>query len=284
MKDNAILLISCPDQRGIVAAVTAFIREHSGNIEDLEQHVDAEAGAFFMRLEWSMEGFRIPREEIGSRFEPVARSFQMKWDLHFSSRQQRVAIFVTREPHCLFDLLARAESGEWNGQIPLIISNRTDLQSAAERFGIPFYVFPITTENKQEQERAELALLEEFRIDLVVLARYMQIVTSRLIEPYRNRIINIHHSFLPAFAGARPYHAAYERGVKIIGATSHYVTETLDEGPIIEQDVVRVSHRESAEKLIRHGKDVEKIVLARAVAAHLEHRILVYGHRTVVFR
>jgi formyltetrahydrofolate deformylase len=284
MKNTAILLISCPDRCGIVAAVTTFLHENDGNIIDLEQHVDSEVGVFFMRAEWDLDGFRIPLEDFPRAFQAVEDAFKMKWQLHTSQRRQRIVLFVTREFHCLYDLLTRAESGEWNAEIPLIVSNREDLRSAAVRFGIPYHVFPITPDNKFQQEEAEMELLERHRIDLIVLARYMQIVSGRFIDRFPQRIINIHPSFLPAFAGARPYHAAYERGVKIIGATSHYVTENLDEGPIIEQDIIRVSHRESAEELVRRGKDVEKIVLARAVTAHLEHRVLVFNSRTVVFR
>ena len=280
---SAILLMSCPDRRGLVAAVTAFIREHDGNILDLEQYVDAAAGAFFMRIEWSLAGFRLPAEAIDAAFAQVAGPLGMTWTLHLSGQRPRVALFVTREAHCLFDLLGRAESREWAADIACVVSNREDLRPAAEKFGVPFHCFPITAETKAEQERRELDLLARERIDLVVLARYMQVISPAFIAAYRNRIINIHHSFLPAFAGAKPYHAAYERGVKIIGATSHYVTEDLDEGPIIEQDIVRVSHRETVDELIRRGKDVEKIVLARAVAAHLERRVLVYRNRTVVF-
>lgn len=280
---SATLLISCPDRRGIVAAVTQFIRANEGNIVDLEQHVDAAANAFFMRLEWSLEGFLIPRDAIDQAFAVVGRDFGMAWSLCFSDHRPRMAVFVTRESHCLYDILGRVESREWDVDIPLIVSNREDLRPAAERFGIPFHVFPISGANKAEQERQELDLLAAERIDLVVLARYMQVLSPAFIAAYRHRVINIHHSFLPAFAGAKPYHAAYERGVKIIGATSHYVTEELDEGPIIEQDIVRVSHREQVEELIRRGKDVEKIVLARAITAHLEHRVLAYRNRTVVF-
>lgn len=280
---SAILLISCPDRRGIVAAVTHFIRENDGNIVDLEQHVDAAANAFFMRVEWSLDGFRVPRAQINDAFAAVGRGFEMNWTLHFTDHRPRMAVFVTRESHCLFDILSRVEAREWDVDVPLIISNRDDLRPAADRFGIPFHVFPVTAANKDEQEAAELNLLAEHRVDFVVLARYMQVLSGNFITAYRNRIINIHHSFLPAFAGAKPYHAAYDRGVKIIGATSHYVTEDLDEGPIIEQDTIRVTHREQVEDLIRRGKDVEKIVLARAITAHLEHRVLAWRNRTVVF-
>ncbi len=278
-----VLLVSCPDRQGIVAAVTDFIARLHGNIVDLEQHVAREDQRFFMRLEFELEGGTVPIEEFPRAFQPVAERFEMEWDLRDPSRRQRMAIAVTREPHCLYDILARCRSGEWNVEVPLVFANREDLRHVAEQFGVPFYVFPITPETREAQERCELELLERERVDFVVLARYMQILSPQFIRRYPNRIINIHHSFLPAFAGPRPYHAAFERGVKIIGATSHYVTEVLDDGPIIEQDVVRVSHRDSVEDMIRKGRDNEKVVLARAIRAHIEHRIIVYRNRTVVF-
>jgi formyltetrahydrofolate deformylase len=280
---TATLLISCPDQAGIVAAISGFIFENSGNIVHLEQHVDAEANGFFMRLEWELGGFKIERGKIETAFEPLAERFGMNWTLHFSDVLPRVAIFVTKESHCLYDLLSRHESGELRMEIPLIISNRTDLKSAADRFGIPFHHFPITKDNKAAQESREIELLREHDVDTVVLARYMQILSGQMVKAFPNRIINIHHSFLPAFPGARPYHSAHQRGVKIIGATSHYVTEDLDEGPIISQDVIRVSHRDSVENFIRQGKDLEKVVLARAVWLHTSRRILAFENRTVVF-
>lgn len=280
---SAVLLISCPDRQGIVAAVTAFIAEHHGNILDLEQHVDEEHAAFFMRVEWDLATFDVPGEDFARRFEPVAERFRMTWTLRRRERRARMAIFVTKEAHCLYDLLARQRSGEWQADVALIVSNHETLRAQVEPFGVPFHVFPITRETKAEQEASEIALLEQERVDTVVLARYMQIVGAAFVARFPHRIINIHHSFLPAFAGARPYHAAHERGVKIIGATSHYVTEQLDQGPIIEQDVVRVSHKDSVEDMVRKGRDIEKLVLARAVTAHLEHRVLVYGNRTVVF-
>jgi formyltetrahydrofolate deformylase len=283
MKNAAVLLIYCPDRKGIVAAVTQFIFAHGGNIIDLEQHVDAETNVFFMRVEIDAAGLAFPLRDFPARFGRIARSFGMGWELHRADRAMRVAIFVTRESHCLYDLLARHEAGEWNIEIPLIVSNRPDLKAVAARFSIPFRVLPISPETKSAQEKKALALLRAARVDAVVLARYMQILTADFVRHYPNRIINIHHSFLPSFMGAKPYHAAYERGVKIIGATSHYVTADLDTGPIIEQDVVRVSHRDTVEEFIRKGKDVEKVVLARAVAAHVEHRVLVYRNRTVVF-
>jgi len=280
----AVLLISCPDQPGIVAAVTAFIAQHGGNIIDLEQHSDEESRAFFMRLEWDRRAFDLALDDIPTAFAPVAARFGMTWEVRRRDLRPRIALFVTREPHCLIELLARQQGGEWNADIPLVISNRDELRGVTERFGVPFHHLPVDPANKPAQEAKALALLAEHRIDLVVLARYMQVVTGGFIRHYSNRMINIHHSFLPAFPGARPYHQAYARGVKVIGATSHYVTEELDAGPIIAQDIARVSHRDSVEDLIRKGRDVEKLVLARAVAAHLEHRVLVYGNRTIVFQ
>ncbi|NNE92513.1 MAG: formyltetrahydrofolate deformylase [Verrucomicrobiales bacterium] len=282
-KPTAILLMSCPDQAGIVAAISAFISENEGNIIHLDQHVDAEENAFFMRLEWEVEGFKITRSEIARAFEPLASGFGMSWDLYFSDIKPRIALFVTKENHCLYDLLSRHESGELPMEVPLIVSNRMDLKPAADRFGIPFYHFPITKDTKAAQEAEEIALLREHRVDTVVLARYMQILSSQMIEAFPNQIINIHHSFLPAFPGAKPYHSAHERGVKIIGATSHYVTEELDEGPIIAQDVAHVSHRDSVRDFIRKGKDLEQVVLSRAVWMHLRRRVLPYENRTVVF-
>lgn len=281
---SAILLISCPDRRGIVAAVTKFIRENDGNVIDLEQHVDPQADAFFMRLEWSLEGFRVPRQGINEAFGVTGREFGMTWSLHFSDERTRMAVFVTREAHCLFDILGRVEAREWDVDIPLIVSNREDLRPAADRFGIPFHHIPLGADNKAGQERAALNLLAEHRVNLVVLARYMQILGGEFIAAYRNRIINIHHSFLPAFAGADPYGRAFDRGVKIIGATAHYATEDLDEGPIIEQDVERVDHSMDVATLTAIGRDVESVVLARAVKWHAEHRILLDGAKTVVFR
>ena len=280
---TAILLMSCPDQAGIVAAISRFIFENAGNIVHLEQHVDDEADAFFMRLEWEIEGFRIERDAIAEAFGPLAGQFGMNWSLSFSDVRPRVALFVTKENHCLYDLLSRHESGELAMDVPLIVSNRTDLEPVAERFGIPFHHFPITRETKAEQELAEIELLREHRVNAIVLARYMQILSQQMVDAFPNRIINIHHSFLPAFPGARPYHSAHLRGVKVIGATSHYVTEDLDEGPIIAQDVTRVSHRDSVRDFIRKGKDLETIVLARAVWLHVNRRTLPFENRTIVF-
>ncbi len=280
----AVLLISCPDRPGIVAAVTAFVAQHGGNILDLEQHSDEESRSFFMRLEWDRRAFDLALDDIPAAFAPVASRFDMTWEVRRRDFRPRIALFVTREPHCLVELLARHQAGEWSAEIPIVISNRDELRGIADRFGVPYRHLPVEPAGKPAQEAAALALLAEHRINLVVLARYMQVVSGAFIRQYPNRIINIHHSFLPAFPGARPYHQAFARGVKVIGATSHYVTEELDAGPIIAQDVVRVSHRDAVEDLVRKGRDVEKLVLARAVAAHLEHRVLVCGNRTIVFQ
>ena len=280
---TAILLISCPDQTGIVAAVSGFITENRGNIVHLDQHVDSADAAFFMRVEWEVDSFAIGREQIEERIRPLADQFGMNWSLHFSDVRSRVALFVTKENHCLYDLLSRHESGELSMDVPLIISNRTDLKEVADRFGIEFHHVPIKSDTQAAQEAHELELLRSHDIDTVVLARYMQILSDTFVDALPNRIINIHHSFLPAFPGARPYHSAHDRGVKIIGATSHYVTAELDEGPIIAQDVTEVSHRESVADFIRKGRDLEKNVLAEAVWHHINRRILVYNNRTVVF-
>lgn len=281
--NSLVLLASCPDRPGIVATVTSFIANHGGNIVDLEQHVAIEERMFFMRVEIDRTNFQLGLDEFNAEFPPVARRFEMSWDIRDASLRQRMAIAVTREPHCLYDILARWQSGEWTVDIPLIFSNRDDLRPIAAQFEIPMYVFPKTPETRIAQEQREIELLNAHQVDFIVLARYMQILSPAFVALYPNRILNIHHSFLPAFAGARPYHAAYERGVKIVGATSHYVTEDLDRGPIIEQDVIRISHKDSVEDMIRKGRDNEKVVLARAIRAHLEHRILVYRNRTVVF-
>jgi len=280
---TAVLLLSCQDQKGLVAATSEFIYRNDGNIVHADQHVDVEAGLFLQRVEWELGGFRIPRAELADTFRPIAEKFGMQWELHFSDYAPRMAIFVSKLEHCLSDLLLRQRMGEFAAEIRLVVSNHPDLQQIVETFGPQYHFYPITKETKAAQEKKEIELLEEQRIDLVVLARYMQIVSGEFVRRFRNRVINIHHSFLPAFPGGRPYHQAYERGVKIIGATSHYATEELDQGPIIEQDVVRVSHRDSVADLIRKGKDLEKVVLARAVSLHLGHRILVYGNKTVVF-
>jgi formyltetrahydrofolate deformylase len=281
---TAILLISCPDQPGIVHTTTGFVLQHGGNIVHLDQHVDTEANTLFMRLEWTLDDSTLSRSELLKALQPIFERFKMRASLEFSDTVPRVAIFISKESHCLYDLLSRYESGELRMEIPLIVSNHDTLKPVADRFGIPFHHFPITPKTKTAQEQAELDLLRSKNIDAVVLARYMQILSDTFVDAFPSRIINIHHSFLPAFPGARPYHSAHARGVKIIGATSHYVTAELDEGPIIAQDVIRVSHRDSAQDLVRRGKDLEKIVLARAVWAHAQRRILVYGNKTIVFR
>ncbi len=281
---TATLLIHCPDRPGLVYDVTGFISSHHGNIIDLQQHIDSDENTFFMRLEWSLEKFTLESEEIADRLMPLTRRHEMQWRLMFSHRRKRVALFVTKENHCLYDLLARYEAGELPIDIPLIVANHTTLQPAAERFGIPFFHFPITKENKAEQEAAQIALLKEHRIDTVVLARYMQIISPAMIAEFPNQILNIHHSFLPAFVGAKPYHQAHERGVKLIGATSHYVTADLDQGPIIHQDVMRVSHEDTVPDLVRLGRDLEKTVLAKALWWHVRDRVLVYRNKTVVFQ
>lgn len=284
MTTTARLLLHCPDKQGILAEVTNFITINQGNIIYLDQYVDHAECAFFMRIEWDLENFLILKEKIHDYFQTLyAQKYAMEFQLHFSDIKPKMAIFVSKMSHCLFDILARYTAGELHVDIPLIISNHPDLKPVAERFGIPFYVFPITKENKMEQEKAELQLLEEYNVNFIVLARYMQVISDRMIKAYPQRIINIHHSFLPAFIGARPYHAAFERGVKIIGATSHYVTNELDAGPIIEQDVVRITHKDTLEDLINKGKDLEKIVLSRAVQKHIEQKILAYHNKTVIF-
>ncbi len=280
---TATLLITCHDQKGLVAAVSDYLYRNNGNIIHADQHTDLEEGVFVQRVEWDLDGFSIPREEIAPAFERIADRFQMRWSLRFSDYTSRVAVFVSKLPHCLYDILARWRMGEYCAEIPLVISNHEELGPVARNFDVPFHYFPITEETKAAQEEKIRALLLDNRIDLVVLARYMQVLSEGFVARYPARIINIHHSFLPAFAGARPYHHAHERGVKLIGATAHYVTPELDQGPIIEQDVVGVSHRDAVEDLVRKGRDLEKLVLARAVDLHLRNRVVVYGNKTVVF-
>jgi formyltetrahydrofolate deformylase len=280
-RPTATLLVSCPDQRGLVAKIANFIYANGGNIIHADHHTDLTAGLFLTRIEWQLEGFNLPRELVALAFQAIAQPLRATWSLHFSDTIRRIAVWVSRQDHCLFDLIWRQRAGEFAAEIPLIISNHPQLEAIAQQFGIDYYHLPITRENKVEQEAVQLELLHQYRIDLVVLAKYMQILSPEFVAQFP-QIINIHHSFLPAFAGANPYGRAYERGVKIIGATAHYVTEDLDEGPIIEQDVVRVSHRDEVPDLIRKGKDLERIVLARAVRLHLQNRVLVYGNRTVV--
>ena len=284
MMKTAKLLLHCPDKPGILAEVTDFITVNKGNIIYLDQYVDHVENIFFMRIEWELKNFLIPQEKIEDYFATLyAQKYEMFFRLYFSDTKPRMAIFVSKMSHCLFDLLARYTAGEWNVEIPLIISNHPDLQHVAERFGIPFHLFPITKETKEEQEKKEMELLAKHKVNFIVLARYMQVISERMIDAYPNRIINIHHSFLPAFVGAKPYHAAFERGVKIIGATSHYVTTELDAGPIIEQDVVRITHKDTVEDLVNKGKDLEKIVLSRAVQKHIERKVLAYKNKTVIF-
>ena len=281
---NAILLMHCPDQPGILAVVTDFINVNGGNILYLDQYVDKANKVFFMRIEWDLERFIIPQDKIEDYFETLyGHKYDMTFKLYFSDQKPRMAIFVSKMSHCLYDLLARYTAGEWNVEIPLIVSNHPDMEVAARRFNIEFAYFPITKENKAEQEQKELQLLKEKGITFIVLARYMQIISEKFINEYPNKIINIHHSFLPAFIGAKPYHAAFERGVKLIGATSHYVTCDLDAGPIIEQDIARITHKDTIDNLVRKGRDLEKIVLSRAVEKHIERKILVYKNKTIVF-
>jgi len=285
-KPTAILLLHCPDQQGIISEVTKFITDNKGNIVYLDQYVDRQDGVFFMRIEWELEGFLIPRDKIEEYITTLyVQRYEMDFSLYFNDVRPRMAIFVSKMSHCLYDLLARYKAGEWDVDIPCIISNHEDLRYVAEQFNIPYYVWSINKDhsNKDEIEAAEMRLLKEKKVTFIVLARYMQIVTENMINAYPHHIINIHHSFLPAFIGAKPYHQAYERGVKIIGATSHYVTTELDAGPIIEQDVVRISHKDTPESLVLKGRDLEKIVLSRAVTKHIERKILTYRNKTIIF-
>jgi len=280
---HAILLISSPDERGITASVTDFIFKNNGNIVHADQHIDEQNNTFFMRIEWSLDGFNIEKDAVTAEFKPIADRFQMKWELSFTDQRPRIAIFVSRHLHCLQDLLYRHRSGQLACEIPLIISNHSDAKSIAGDFGIKFLKFPITKDNKAGQEEKEIEAINKANIDLIVLARYHQILSANFISSFPNRIINIHHSFLPAFAGKNPYLQAYEKGVKIIGATSHYVTEQLDEGPIIEQSTVRISHRDSLSDLVRKGEDLERAVLNRALRLVLLKKILSYDNKTIVF-
>lgn len=281
--NHAILLISSPDQKGITAAVTGFVAQNNGNILHADQHIDEQSATFFMRLEWALDGFRLADDQIRTAFAPIAEKFNMTWELSFSKTQSRVAVFVSKHLHCLQDLLIRHKVGQLNCRIELIVSNHPDGGKLAHEFGVTFAEFPVLKENKAEQESRQLELLSKHGIDLVVLARYHQILTGHFIQRYSKRIINVHHSFLPAFVGGNPYQQAYQKGVKIIGATSHYVIEELDAGPIIEQDTVRITHRNELKDLVLKGEDLEKAVLNRAVRWHLERKILCYGNKTVVF-
>jgi formyltetrahydrofolate deformylase len=280
---NAILRVRCQDRTGIIAALSDFVFRHGGNILDLDQHSEPETGCFFMRLVWSLEDFGLDADGIRLGLEVFARSLGLHWELDFDDRRDRVAIFCSKMPHCLYDLLLRQRLGELAGDLVLVISNHPDHGAAAEYFGLPFELVPVDPNDRRNAETRQQELLERHRVDLVVLARYMQVLSSSFVNRWAGRVINIHHSFLPAFAGARPYHQAKERGVKLIGATAHYTTADLDEGPIIEQDVARVSHRDSVADMIRKGRDLEQQVLARAVRLHLERRLLVEGNRTIVF-
>mgnify|MGYP002630868745 FL=1 len=278
------LLINCNDRKGIIASITSYIQQQNGNIVYIDQHVDREEELFFMRLEceFSKEIFTI--EDFRKDFsETIAQNFEMNWHLYNSDLKPKMALFVSKYEHCLYDILSRYSSGELEVEIPLIISNHPDLEHIAKSFNLPYYCIKVTKDNKVEAEDLQLKLLKEYQIDFIVLARYMQIISSRLIEEYPNHIINIHHSFLPAFPGAKPYHSAFKRGVKIIGATSHYVTEDLDEGPIIEQDITRVTHTNTIKDFILKGKDLEKIVLSRAIKLHTKRKVMVYKNKTVVF-
>ncbi len=286
MKPTAILLLHCPDKPGIITEITKFITDNNGNIVYLDQYVDRQDGVFFMRIEWEMDEFIIPREKLKDYINTLyAAKHNITFNLYFNDEKPRMAIFVSKMSHCLYDLLARYKAGEWDVDIPCIISNHEDLRYVAEQFNIPYYVWSIKKDhsNKAEVEKAEMELLKKERVTFIVLARYMQIISEDMIKAYPNHIINIHHSFLPAFIGAKPYHQAWERGVKIIGATSHYVTTELDAGPIIEQDVVRITHKDAPESLVLKGRDLEKIVLSRAVTKHIERKILTYHNKTIIF-
>ena len=283
MPDSAILLIHCPDRKGIVAGISSFLYDRGANILHADQHQDNDLGLFFMRVEWDLADFALDDAGFRQDFQPLADSFQMEWRLAYSTARPATAIFVSQHQHCLLDLLYRYAIGELRCHISLVVGNHITARELAGFYGIPFHYVPVDAANKAQAEEAQLALLEEHGIELIVLARYMQVLSPAFVARYRQRIINVHHSFLPAFMGAKPYHAAFARGVKLIGATSHYVTEVLDDGPIIEQDVVRISHRDEVADLVEKGRDLERIVLSRAVRWHLEHRVLSYGNKTVVF-
>lgn len=282
--NKAILLIQCSDQKGIVAAVSRFLYFYNGNILEVDQHVDEEMGLFFMRAAWELDSFSLTKDEIASRFEAeVGLKFGMEFKLYFNFPRPRMAIFVSKLSHCLFDILGRHHAGQLEVDIPLVISNHSELGAIVESFGIPFYHIPITASNKAVAEVQQLELLKAQRVDFIVLARYMQIVSAEFIRNFPNRIINIHHSFLPAFVGAKPYHAAYERGVKIIGATAHYVTEELDAGPIIEQEVARVRHHNTIPELVQIGQDVEKVTLSKAIKYHIDRKVMAFRNKTIIF-
>lgn len=274
----------CPDQPGIIAVITEFINANGGNILYLDQYVDKDNGIFYMRVEWDLDNFGIPTEKIRDYFETLyAIKYNMEFKISFTKRKQRMAIFVSKMSHCLYDILARYIAGEWDVEIPVIISNHPDMEIVAKQFNIPYEVIPVNKDNKEEMEAIEFGILDKYEVDFIVLARYMQVLSENFINKYPNRIINIHHSFLPAFVGAKPYHAAYDRGVKLIGATSHYVTTELDAGPIIEQDITRITHKDTVNDLVKKGRDLEKIVLSRAVEKHIQRKILTYKNKTIVF-
>ena len=280
---TAILLLSCPDQIGLVARISKFIADHGWNIIDIDEHVDIDDDTFFIRASWNLDGTSMSTKQLKEAFVPLGIELNANWEINFRHRKQRTAIFVSKYDHCLHEILWRYSLGEFNIEIPLIISNHPELESLATHYNIPYYIFPINKANKREQEEKQLALLNKHRVDSIVLARYMQILSEDFVDRFPNRIINIHHSFLPAFVGANPYKQAYQRGVKIIGATSHYVTEKLDQGPIIEQDITRISHRDKLDDLIRKGRDLERLVLARALQYDSENRVLVHGKKTIIF-
>jgi formyltetrahydrofolate deformylase len=284
-EDNstAILLLSCPDRKGLVSEISYFVSNNGGNITDLDEHVNQEEKTFFIRIAWDLKDFKIPIDKLNEAFTPLAEKFDAEWEINFSNIKPRLAVFVSKYDHCLQVVLWRHKIGEFRADITAVISNHPDLENLAEHYSVPFYHFPITKENKAEQEQKEIELLHELKADAVILARYMQILSTKFVAEFPNRIINIHHSFLPAFIGGNPYKQAYERGVKIIGATSHFVTENLDEGPIIVQDIIPISHRDSTKDLVRKGRDLERLVLAKAIHYYLEHRVLVHRGKTIIF-
>ena len=280
---TAILLLSCPDRKGLVSEISYFVSNNGGNITDLDEHVNQEEKTFFIRIAWDLKDFKIPVDKLNEAFTPLAEKFDAEWEINFSNIKPRLAVFVSKYDHCLQEVLWRHKIGEFRADITAVISNHPDLENLAEHYSVPFYHFPITKENKAVQEQKEIELLHELKVDAVILARYMQILSTKFVAEFPNRIINIHHSFLPAFIGGNPYKQAYERGVKIIGATSHFVTENLDEGPIIVQDIIPISHRDSTKDLVRKGRDLERLVLAKAIHYYLEHRVLVHRGKTIIF-
>ena len=284
MNNNAIFLIECPDQKGIVSAISDFIFRHGGNITEVDQYIDRESKQFFMRLVWDMDTFNLNETEVAPTFaKEIAQKYAIKWQLYFTKKPLRMGLFVSKLSHCLFDILGRHQSGDWEVEIPVIVSNHESLLSIAQAFNIPFVYLPINKNNKKEQEAKQLQLMRDYNIDFIVLARYMQILSEEFIAQYPNKIINIHHSFLPAFIGAKPYQQAFDRGVKVIGATAHFVTEQLDDGPIIVQQVINVNHTANAQTMAQSGKDVEQIVLSKALKLLCEDRIFLAGNRTIIF-